>query len=347
MPTCILLVKFAFALLINSNYVTYIAAFRLSITKVRIQQSSTHLQATQKSDDEFFNEAADLAGEPKWFKRGESTGEQYMTELITPDNMIEKTAKNGEIRNLPLFFYEDGQAFPTGRIPFHIFEMRYRSMMNDIQTTDKMFGVVMSEKGQFCEVGTAVENFDRELFTDGRQFVDNICRQRFRILKIVQEKPYMIAEVQYGFSDAEIVKAGLENGDLPDKILNLEKECYQTLQDVITLTNKLYEEEDANVPIIMKQNEDGSEFKPKKKVPVLSASNPVKLLNPGKHMFRVQVASDFSFALSDMIGGSSRLKQLLLESEKLEDRLNMIKKALTNARSYLLNEMDPVDEPFN
>jgi len=64
-------------------------------------------------------------------------------------------------------------------------------------------------------------------------------------------------------------------------------------------------------------------------------------------MFRVQVASDFSFALSDMIGGSSRLKQLLLESEKLEDRLNMIKTALTNARSYLLNEMDPVDEPFN
>lgn len=38
-------------------------------------------------------------------------------------------------------------------------------MMNDIQTTDKMFGIVMSEKGRFCEVGTAVENFERELFT--------------------------------------------------------------------------------------------------------------------------------------------------------------------------------------
>jgi Lon protease-like protein len=268
-----------------------------------------------------------------------------MTEVITPDNIIEKMAKNGEIRDLPLFFYEDGQCFPTGRVPFHIFEMRYRSMMNDIQATDKMFGVVMSEKGQFCEVGTAVENFDRELFTDGRQFVDNICRQRFRVLSIIQEQPYMIAKVQYGFSDAEIVKAGLENGDLSDEILNLEKECHQTLQDVISLTNRLYEEED-QVPIIIKKDENGSEL-PKKKVPVLSASNPVKLLNPQKHMFRVQVASDFSFALSDMIGGSSRLKQLLLESEKLEDRLNMIKTALTNARSYLLNEMDPVDEPFN
>lgn len=40
--------------------------------------------------------------------------------------------------------------------------MKYRAMMNDIQLADKMFGVVMSNKnGQFCEVGTAVENIKR------------------------------------------------------------------------------------------------------------------------------------------------------------------------------------------
>ena len=37
-------------------------------------------------------------------------------------------------------------------------------MMDDINTTDKMFGVVMSDgKGQFCEVGTAVENVKQEI----------------------------------------------------------------------------------------------------------------------------------------------------------------------------------------
>jgi hypothetical protein len=38
-------------------------------------------------------------------------------------------------------------------------------MMDDINKTDKMFGVVMSDgKGQFCEVGTAVENVKQEIF---------------------------------------------------------------------------------------------------------------------------------------------------------------------------------------
>ena len=38
------------------------------------------------------------------------------------------------------------------------------TMMDDINTTDKMFGVVMSDgKGQFCEVGTAVENVKQEI----------------------------------------------------------------------------------------------------------------------------------------------------------------------------------------
>ena len=39
------------------------------------------------------------------------------------------------------------------------------NMMDDINKTDKMFGVVMSDgKGQFCEVGTAVENVKQEIF---------------------------------------------------------------------------------------------------------------------------------------------------------------------------------------
>jgi hypothetical protein len=37
-------------------------------------------------------------------------------------------------------------------------------MMEDILKTDKMFGVVMSDgKGQFCDVGTAVENIKQEI----------------------------------------------------------------------------------------------------------------------------------------------------------------------------------------
>ena len=34
----------------------------------------------------------------------------------------------------------------------------------------------------------------------GSQKLENVCRQRFRILKIIQVEPYMIADVEYGFS---------------------------------------------------------------------------------------------------------------------------------------------------
>lgn len=34
----------------------------------------------------------------------------------------------------------------------------------------------------------------------GGQQLQNICRQRFRILKIIQVEPYLIADVEYGIS---------------------------------------------------------------------------------------------------------------------------------------------------
>ena len=42
---------------------------------------------------------------------------------------------------------------------------QYNIMMKDISKSDKMFGVVMSDdKGQFCEVGTAVENYKQDYY---------------------------------------------------------------------------------------------------------------------------------------------------------------------------------------
>ena len=119
--------------------------------------------------------------------------------------------------------------------------------------------------------------------------------------------------------------------DLPETITYLEKEIYQILFDVIALTNKLFEEE---------ESADRS-------MPVLEISDAVKYLSPQNHFFRGSVATDFSFAVCDMIGASARLKQILLETRNLEVRLNKIKKALINARSYLIDRVDAYEEPFN
>ena len=121
--------------------------------------------------------------------------------------------------------------------------------------------------------------------------------------------------------------------ELNDNIIFLEKEIYQILCDAISLTNKLFEEENS-----VGVNRGGA---------VLDISDAVKLLSPQKHFFRSSVATDFSFAVSDMINASPRLKQLLLEDDNLESRLVKIKKLLVNSRSYLLGCIDAYDEPFN
>jgi hypothetical protein len=133
--------------------------------------------------------------------------------------------------------------------------------------------------------------------------------------------------------DVDVLEAELNGGELSDNVLNLEREIYQILCDVISLTNKLFEEE----------NSEGIN----RGEAVLGLSSAVKLLSPQKHLFRLSVASDFSFAVSDMIGASSRLKQLLLQSNRLDSRLLKIKTALINARSYLIDRIDAYDEPFN
>ena len=133
--------------------------------------------------------------------------------------------------------------------------------------------------------------------------------------------------------DLDVLEAETRIEELPDSVGNLEKEIYQILFDVVTLTNKIYEEEDAEG---YNRGDD-----------VLELSQAVKLLSPLKHMFRLSVATDFSFAVSDMMGSSPRLKQLLLESTSLEPRLKKIKKALVNMRSYLIDRIDAYEEPFN
>lgn len=111
----------------------------------------------------------------------------------------------------------------------------------------------------------------------------------------------------------------------------LEREIYQILFDVIALTNKIFEDENSN----------------DRNSTVLEISKAVQLLSPQNHFFRLSVATDFSFAVCDMIGASTRLKQILLETTLLEVRLNKIKKALINARSYLIDTIDAFEEPFN
>lgn len=211
----------------------------------------------------------------------------------------------------------------------NIFVMKYRMMMNDIHSADKMFGIVMSDRqGGFCQIGTCVEICRRDLQADGQQLLLNVCRQRFRILNISNEEPYMIANVEYGIVDDDVAAAAATDGELPKELCDLEKEVYQALLDVV------------NIAAHLKSSGDNTLFD-------TTMSESVDSLSPKKHPFRLQVASDFSFAICDMLGVSPRLRQLLLEAQTLKERLEMLKTLLVRARTLLLSRDEIIDQPFN
>ncbi len=95
--------------------------------------------------------------------------------------------------------------FPGASLPLHIFEPRYRLMINRCIDLKQPFGVVLIEEGEAeggpiadpQEVGTTAVLQNVLKFPDGRMILAAVGEQRFRIAQIVQREPYMIANVEY------------------------------------------------------------------------------------------------------------------------------------------------------
>ncbi len=102
---------------------------------------------------------------------------------------------------LPLFPLH-AVLFPGMPLPLHVFEERYRQMMQMVLEQDRQFGVVLIREGK--EVGgpaipyrwgtvsqvTALQNLP-----DGTMKLWTIGEQRFRIVDVIQHEPFMVAKV--------------------------------------------------------------------------------------------------------------------------------------------------------
>jgi uncharacterized protein len=93
--------------------------------------------------------------------------------------------------------------FPGRPLPLHIFEERYRRMLDDCQAGEGLFGVVAIRSGR--EVGAASETFkvgtvakieSVTTHPDGRSDLTTRGCCRFRILEALDGTPYMRARVQ-------------------------------------------------------------------------------------------------------------------------------------------------------
>ena len=92
--------------------------------------------------------------------------------------------------------------FPGGYLPLHIFEERYRLMMRHCLDGDRRFGVVLISSGSEVggpaapeSVGTVAVIDEVRTLDDGRMLIGVEGERRFRIVEIVEQLPYVIAEV--------------------------------------------------------------------------------------------------------------------------------------------------------
>ncbi len=92
--------------------------------------------------------------------------------------------------------------FPGGYLPLHIFEERYRLMMRHCLEGDRRFGVVLINSGSDVgdpatpeAVGTIAVIDEVRTLDDGRMLIGTKGERRFRIVEIVEQLPYITAEV--------------------------------------------------------------------------------------------------------------------------------------------------------
>ena len=103
---------------------------------------------------------------------------------------------------LPLFPLEV-VLLPESPLPLHIFEERYKTMINECVKEQREFGVVLAQGGSLERIGCTAKviNIIRK-YDDGRMDILTSGRRRFEILHTHEDRPYLQARV-YWFDDEE------------------------------------------------------------------------------------------------------------------------------------------------
>ena len=142
------------------------------------------------------------------------------------------------VRELPIFPLPEVVLFPQEYLPLHIFETRYRLMLQSVLQSDSRFGVVRWDPiaKKMSDVGCCAEVIKHQTSQDGRSNIVTIGQQRFRVLEIISETPFINALVSWIDDDQILDQTKLE--ELKDSVSI-------ALKDVVSLTSKLTESEKA------------------------------------------------------------------------------------------------------
>lgn len=98
---------------------------------------------------------------------------------------------------LPLFPL-DLVLLPDVPLPLHIFEPRYKEMINECLTQNRHFGIVRSKGEAVASIGCTAEIINiLKTYPDGRMDILTEGKRRFEVLETNQERSFLQADVIY------------------------------------------------------------------------------------------------------------------------------------------------------
>jgi ATP-dependent Lon protease len=140
-------------------------------------------------------------------------------------------ASEPQLQNLPLFPLPEVVLFPGCLLPLHIFEPRYREMVNECLENETTFGILNVDPSskQPAEIGCAAQILEVQKLPDGRMNILTQGRSRFRVKDYKYDKSYLIGVVDW-----------IDDNDQADAELDdLALEMKSLLKDVVRLSAKL------------------------------------------------------------------------------------------------------------
>jgi len=98
---------------------------------------------------------------------------------------------------LPLFPL-DIVLLPSAPLPLHVFEPRYKEMIEECLVENKRFGVVRAKDEGLADIGCTAEIVNvTKKYPDGRMDIVPAGRRRFEVMELNHERSFLRAEVLY------------------------------------------------------------------------------------------------------------------------------------------------------
>lgn len=88
-------------------------------------------------------------------------------------------------------------------LPLHIFEPRYKLMIGHCREQQQEFGVVLARKRGPAELGCSAEILKViKEYPDGRLDILTVGQNRFRLLQVFEDLPYLQGRVEFLFEES-------------------------------------------------------------------------------------------------------------------------------------------------